>query len=467
MTKHTFALLIAALIATAAGTGGADWAAAQGMPGQPGRFPVANAHYGAPMQGPMRQPQGPIHAFHPGDPLVDAHGDPAVIPAQYCPPGYGGGYGSAAQDAFGGMGYNVDQVGPHYFDISVEFLAYRRDQIFDSQINFTSLGFSDTGTAPNIVLDSNSLSTEFEPGFRVTGRYDIGPLSVLEFGYAGLFDMNDQASFTDPMAVPGNVAGLFSPFTNFGDGFLPETEIDPLEGGFNPMDLEEFEETDRATTHRISFTSDLQTAELSYRRYWVGYSPRITGTILAGFRYTKLKESFRFDSIGNDFVPPNTVQGAGPTVQPDGVGTATYQIVGDNDLTGFQLGGDMWLGVVQGLRVGTEGKVGIYNNHYTLGTTFDTSDGIPTVNEFTSNDQAAFIGEAKLQLVADLLPSLSFRGGYEVLFMNSLALIGQNFNPGSPFASDLIPPTAQRTPFILDQGNAFFHGWNVGFEYVY
>ncbi|MEM9185359.1 MAG: BBP7 family outer membrane beta-barrel protein [Planctomycetota bacterium] len=454
MTKRAPALLLAAL-AAAVVLAGPGHAVAQ----QAGPFPVANAVYGGQAGG-----AGAVRAFHPGDPLVDAHGDPAVIPAQYCPPG-GGGYGSGYG---GGVGYGVDQVGPHYFDIAVEYLSLQRDSIFDGTVNFTSLGFNDTGVAPNIVLSSDDISGEYEPGFRITGRYDVGPLSVLEVAYTGLFDMNSSASFTDPAAVAGEVNALFSPFTNFGDGFLPDPAVDPLEGGFNPADLEEFEETDRATTHSLSYTSDLQSAEISYRRYWVGYSPRVTGTLLAGFRYTKLKESFRFNTVGNDFAP-GTTQPDPPAaiVQPTGVGTSSTQLISDNDLAGFQMGGDMWVGIIQGLRVGAEGKVGLYNNHYTIENTFSTSDGSPAFTETARNDQAAFISEAKIMLVADVLPSLSVRGGYEVLFMNSLALVGDNFNTGSPYASALIPADSQRTAFLLDQGNALFHGWNIGFEYIW
>ena len=66
-----------------------------------------------------------------------------------------------------------------------------------------------------------------------------------------------------------------------------------LPGGPNP-------ESERATFHAISAESDLQTAEISYRRYWLGYIPRISGTLLAGFRYTRLDDDFTFRTQGSE-----------------------------------------------------------------------------------------------------------------------------------------------------------------------
>lgn len=460
MTKRAPGRFLAVVLAAAA-FGQAAIAA-----GPAGSFPVRNAHYGAPPSGPV---QGVAQAFAPGDPLVDAHGDPAVIPAQYCPPGGGGyGYGDPTYNAFGNGGYVVDQVGPHYFDASVEYLAYKRDSVFDGDVDFTSFGFQSDSTVTDreIVLSSSDLGSELESGFRVTGRYDIGPLAIVEFGYSGVFDMASAASVTDDTAsaVTG-LGALFSPFTNFGEGFGPPAAVDPIEGGFDPTNLEDFEETDRASMHSVSYTSDLQTAEISYRRYWVGYSPRISGTLLAGFRYTKLKESFRFFSQGVDFAPGSN-SGNTPVNTPNGsaAGQFNQNIVGDNDLAGFQMGGDIWVGVIQGLRFGAEGKIGLYNNSYDLTSVITTSDGTPTELLSASNDQAAFIGEGRLMMVADVLPSLSFKAGYEVLWLNSVALVGKNFNGGDPYGNANTPA---RVSTVLDQGNALFHGWTTGFEYIW
>lgn len=386
---------------------------------------------------------------------VDAHGDPAVIPAQYaCPPGYGG-YGGDMQGAYGDVGYNTDQVGPHYFDFMMEYVALRRGSRFTGLGTIVTENFVGNGVNPVVpALSTDDIDREYEPGFRIVGRYDVGPLSVLEFGYTGLYDMGGGARFIDPNADPATGLGnLFSIFTNF--GATPPGGIDNAA----PPNPQLFEETDRATQASIEFTADLHTTEMSLRRYWVGYSPRVTGTLLAGFRYTKLQEAFIYNSVGAEFLAGD------PVNDPSGgISTASYRILGDNNLAGMQLGGDMWIGIIQGLRFGSEAKVGIYNNSYELSTTFRTSDGNPSITESRKHDQVAFITDAKLQLVADILPSLSIRGGYEVLFMNSLALVGDNFNTGSPYASAAVDP---RVPFVEDQGNALFHGWSLGLEYIW
>jgi len=424
------------------------------------RYPASQAFY----QPDANQPGNAMAGAQFGQraELIDAHGDPAVIPTQYCescPPG-GGCYGGGGGGGYGGGAYQVDQCGPHYFDFSVEYLSYQRDSIFNGQVGFTALNFNNDGTPPNLVLSSSDLDTDDNPGFRIMGRYDCGPLSVLEFGYSAFYDMNDQISFTDPGAQANGLGNLFSPFTNFGDGFLPESEVDPVEGGFDPADLQDFEETDRASSHTVVFNSDLQTAEMSYRRYWVGYSPRVSGTLLAGFRYSKLKEGLRFNTVGTNFL-----QGDADSNAPSGgIGTADLRISADNNLAGFQMGGDMWIAVVQGLRLGAEGKAGIYNNQYELTTSFTTSDGDPAFASNFKDNQVAFISEAKVMLVADILPSLSVRGGYEVLFLNSLALVGDNFPAGSPYANPNVPAFVSGGN---DQGDAFFHGWNCGLEYIW
>ena len=127
----------------------------------------------------------------------------------------------------------------------------------------------------------------------------------------------------------------------------------------------------------------------------------------------------------------------------------------------------MWVGLFQGLRAGAEGKVGIYNNHYNLSNVITaTPVGVvpPTLDEEFTDDQVAFISEASVDLVADILPSWSIRAGYEVLFLNSVLTAGDNFNTASPYG---LNGQAPRIPFVDDQGQAFYHGGHVGLEYIW
>jgi hypothetical protein len=381
--------------------------------------------------------------------MVDAYGQPAVLPVQYCegcPPmaggchgayGYGSGYGDGWPDAFGGASLNVDQCGPHYFDFAIEGLYWRREELGNRTINFTSANITDiiilsTGPTqpapPNFQVFGGFDEDEFDPGFRLTGRLDIGALSVAEFIFTGFYELEHSATAIDLLPQSPTQGNLFSLFSQFGT---------------NPMGGIGMPETERAVLHRIEFESDYHSAELSMRRYWVGsHSPRVSGTLLAGFRYAQLRESLAFHT--------------------EAMGTFDLVTIADNDLAGFQIGADAWYTIVQGLRIGTEGKAGVYNNQFTVVNDGVSSDGSPTIFERFDNDQVAFIGEQRISVVADVLPSVSIKVGVEALYLNSVVLAVENFNTGSPY-----PVGVPRVPFLADQGDALYYGFHGGIEYVW
>jgi hypothetical protein len=168
---------------------------------------------------------------------------------------------------------------------------------------------------------------------------------------------------------------------------------------------------------------------------------------LTGFRYTRLREEFLFSTLGE--------------------AALNYSMDADNHLAGAQVGADVWVSLLQGLRIGAEGKVGLYNNHYNLFTVIASTPpvgGPPDLIESFSDNQAALISEASADIVADILPSWSIRAGYEVLFLNSVVLAGENFNTGSPYDE---PGQVARIPFLMDQGDVLMHGFHVGMEYIW
>lgn len=432
MRKRWYTTALMGLLAIVATAASADKAAGQGMQ----QFAGDQAFFtGTPQPGP-----GQVRSAH----LMDAHGQSAVVPAQYAASSY---------DAFGGASMNVEQCGPHYFDVSLEYLMLDRGEVFR---NFQPFSFA--GVNGPVVLSGDSLSTDIGSGFRIEGRYDIGALSVLEVGYSSVFDIEARAdvnTLNPNPTFPDRLGALMSPFTSGGTNPNP---------GFNPGNLEDFEETDRAVYHALEYDSDYQTTEINYRRYWVGYSPRVTGTLLWGVRYSKLKEGFLFFSTGQDFDAGSASPAVDPNVPPR-VGTAEYRIDTDNDLIGLQVGGDTWMTMRQGLRIGAEGKVGLFNNHYDIERSFATSDnGAEEFSERFAHNQVAFIAEGSLGIVADIWSSVSVKLGYEVHFLNSIAAVGDNFDPGSPYTSPGVPA---RVGKFYDQGNALYHGFHGGLEYVW
>lgn len=444
--------------------------------------PAGGARSAGPMQALFTSPIG-------GSQYVDAHGNPVVMPAQYCDScgPYGGGceypgYGAPAYGSCGpgcgcagcGGGFNngygayagqcgpgteppfedglenfsllppgrTEQCGPHYFDVRMEAIVMTREEAFRTPVDFSSLN-----VAGPIVLSSTQLDFEYEGGFRILGRYDVGPLSVIEFGYWGLENLNSQAQFVNPDA---DTFSLFTDFVRDPD-VVPSTVTDP--GGALPW-------TERSTLHRISLESELHNGEFNYRRYWVGFNPTVSGTLLAGFRYTRLREDFQFYTQGGEEL----------TFAP---ASATYDENIKNDLAGFQTGGDIWFHVRQGLRIGAEGKVGLMNNHYTLTNTFtafgqnDDSGPPPNFSERFEKDQPALAVDGSVDVVWDVSPSWSIRAGYEVLFLNSVLLAGENFNTGTVYNDEQGVLLPERVPFVNNQGDAFYHGGHLGLEYVW
>jgi hypothetical protein len=375
----------------------------------------------------------------------DGHGTRCRCPYPGCTPMGAGGtdppIGYDLMNDAGIQGDLVDQRGPHYWDIRAETVWLQRDKSFDRNIDFTA-----QNVGGPVVLSTRQLDIE-DPqwGFRVMGRYDICPLSVVEFGYMGIFDWEDKASVTDPT---NNLFSLFSrPAPGTGLFGVSPVGVN-LPGGPNPF-------TERAHAQSIELQSNLQTAEVSYRRYWLGYWPRVSGTLLAGFRYTRVDENFVFSSQGSEPFSQNNPQ----------LAALDYKEDAENNLAGFQGGGDIWISLCQGIRLGSEAKAGIYDNHYRLANRISTVPYAiqpPALFEEFRKDQPAFISEGSVDFVADLFPSLSFRIGYEVLFLDNLVLAGDNFNQTSPYGNQ-----GPRVPFVDDSGQLLYHGGHVGSEYVW
>jgi hypothetical protein len=263
---------------------------------------------------------------------------------------------------------------------------------------------------------------ETEAGWQIALRYDFGPLSVLEAQYMGIYDIGFNDTVVSEDVANGQPNQLTSVFSDYGlnviDG-LVEGEVFSLD-----------------------YQSDLQSTEFSYRRYWVGYSPRISGTYLAGFRYIRLSEDLNFNTIADD-------------------GNANLFWNADNDLVGAQFGGDGWVTLRQGLRVGSEFKAGIYNNRFKFRHVTDVPDPtITNIDLHTDGNQVAFAGETTFDLVADIWPSVSLRTGFRILYMSSLATVGNNIDPNE--FDDL---TANNT--VLTQAHAFYSGIHGGIEYIW
>ncbi|MFO0869735.1 MAG: BBP7 family outer membrane beta-barrel protein [Pirellulales bacterium] len=320
---------------------------------------------------------------------------------------------------------------PRWVDVHFAAVNLAREKA-SRRVDFASLGIAPPNGDPNIVLSSENLDFDDEWGARITVARQVGPGSNIEFNFLGFFNYAASAAVQDPNQ------GLFSVMSDYGRN--------PAFG---------FAETDFATYQGIDYSSAFNSYELMYRRRWQGRNCRLQGSYLAGVRYMQVTEDFGYHTRANGL--PNTLPG---------FYYMDYAVGTNNSLTGFQFGGDAWVSIIPGFRIGAEGKVGIYGNHSHQNTVINASSLPNGFTETLRSDDAAFIGEANAMAVYRVNYHWTFRGGYQLLFMDGLALAIENFNPGQPFVDNpVLAPV--RVPSYNDNGQIFYHGWNVGFEYIW
>ncbi|MFT5525974.1 MAG: hypothetical protein ACI9HK_003944 [Pirellulaceae bacterium] len=439
------------------------------MMGNPMGNPMMGNPMGNPMMGnPMGMPQQPVSAC----PSCDGRGCAGCagsgmyrggglrgMRASDCGPGgcgrgglLGGGFLDGdgllgGRSMFGGCGPNGCSNGllgfllpygdggcaaPRWLDIHAEVLHLKREDV-SRNVQFTSLGADPN----NIVLQSDDLEFDDEFGFRVTGAYMVGPGSNLEVNFMGGFNYADSAQVTD------GTDALFSVFSEYG--------TNPVNG---------FLETDRSELHRIEYSTSMDSISLDYRRRWQGMNSRLQGSYLCGFRYFQVDEGLRHVTDVSRIDPLDPL---GPPIEAG----MNYVVSTRNALAGFQIGGDGWLCVMPGLRFGAEAKVGIYNNRARQLTSLAATTVIPTLTETDQTDSAAFVGEAGFMMTYRVNYQTTFRAGYQAVYADGLALATENFNGVPPNVFTGVPGTRIREQFLNTGGDAFYHGFTAGIEWMW
>src|SRR5205807_5975159 len=195
--------------------------------------------------------------------------------------------------------------------------------------------------------------------------------------------------------------------------------------------------------------------EVNWRNRWMAPNCRYQGSWTLGVREFLLDEKFHFASasVANGFQGPVRFVPARGRAQTNTT----------NDLTGLQIGTDLWVCLLPGLRVGGEFQAGVYGNHANVNNTISSNLTNAVVGpEKVTDTQVAFIGQANLLATYRLNYQWTLRGGYQFLFVDGVALAPENFNPVPPTNNPFNP----RRPFINVNGDVFYHGWNVGLEYM-
>lgn len=357
--------------------------------------------------------------------------------------GGGGGHGlcnGLLGDVFGLVAPYPDGgcAAVRWFDVAVDGMYLTRDN------NFNDIVVATFGVAGvnGIALTTGQLDLDnYEGGFRFTGQTQIGPASNVEFTYYGLFHWEDSAVAT--RLSPDPTDGIYSVLSDFG--------TNPPGG---------FAETDDADLQSLTYNSSFDNFELNFRQRWMAPNCRYQGSWLWGARYFYLEEDFLYFSQTTVGLPPG-----------DPARTMDYSVDTNNSLTGLQIGGDMWICILPGLRAGVEAKAGVYYNHMNVDSviTVNTLPINPPTNPFTEEQikgDIAFVGDANFLVTYRINYNWTVRAGLQALFVDGVALAPDNFNtepPAGPFG----PLATNRVPFLNDNGNIFYYGYTAGAEYMW
>jgi hypothetical protein len=183
------------------------------------------------------------------------------------------------------------------------------------------------------------------------------------------------------------------------------------------------------------YSSQLYSAEFNLRRQrndWL--------TVLAGMRILELDEYYHAEGIG------------GHTPVPVILDTKAY-----NHLYGFQVGADAVLLNRGRLTITGLTKAGIYYNAARQkGREIDT--GFSDLSLGAEGDSTAFLGEIGLTGVYQLTDALSFRAGYQMMWLEGVALAPEQIST-TDFGGG--------TSSVNTDGGIFYHGAVVGMELKY
>lgn len=324
--------------------------------------------------------------------------------------------------------YSEGAAAQRWFDVSAGAVALARTNDFANTV------LSSTGVAGPTALSTDQTDlNKLRFGLAVTAALQVGPASSIEASYFGLNRWNSVVTATSN-------ANLYSVYSNFGQS--------PATG---------FDDTDRSNSHTLSYSSELHNGEVNFRRRWAGPVSFVQGSLLAGIRYFDLDEHMNFTAIGQNN------NGAAN----NGLRFFEHSTKTRNQLTGFQVGSDLWVSVIPGLYIGTEGKMGVFGNHAEAEANI-RANSIAGGREFIQDGRTAFLSDFSVSTVYRLTYSWALNAGYKVLYVDNVALAPENFN--SRDISNLIGNgafTSARAGFIDMDGEVYYQGVSFGAEYLW
>ncbi|QDV24714.1 BBP7 family outer membrane beta-barrel protein [Aureliella helgolandensis] len=318
------------------------------------------------------------------------------------------------------------------------FQSYSRDV----NLNFVPVTQVSVDSANiNSVLNTSDLDLdEMRFGLELIASLQVGVGSNVEARYFGLNSWEDNATLS---VVGSGTPTLDSVFSQFGT--VPA-------GGYD--------DTDNSFIHSIDYESAMHSGEVNFRRRFVAPVSWVQGSWLMGIRYFDLDERFGFHATGSQ----------NNTFAADQLRFFDYNTSTRNEMTGFQVGSDLWVNVIPGLQVGVESKSGIFGNHAEV-ESIAVSNSIPGAREFLQTGETAYLAELTASAVYRLSYSWSVKTSYNLLYVDNVALAPENMNVrGFGSSAGAVAGTfdaATREPFINTDGEAVYQGWSIGGEFLF
>jgi hypothetical protein len=180
--------------------------------------------------------------------------------------------------------------------------------------------------------------------------------------------------------------------------------------------------------NREDYRSEMNSAELNWR-HWL--MPDLS--VIAGFRYLNWHENLNaaFDTVNP--LPPGSVNQVYHT---------------SNNLFGFQTGGDWKHHFNDKFGIELGAKVGVY------GTRTEMDGSLGALQTTAASSRASFVGELGLIGTYNLTTYLNVRAGYQVMWVEGIALAPDQANAANFLGS----------PSVSNRGGVFLHGGVLGLE---
>ncbi len=348
---------------------------------------------------------------------------------------------------------------PRWFDFRVELMTMNRDKS-DDGIGLQSLGNAGLGD-PFIVLSTNDADMDSTTGVRFTSNFMLGSSGHIEFAYMGGFNWSGETTVLDPDD------SLFSVFSDFGNVPPPSSILVPFDADYdlNLVTRGGFNDTDSADEAFVEQSGEMYSFELGYRNRWQGGNPRFQGSWLVGARFMRVSEQFiygtRVDYPNPSFFVPIVPDPGPEPILPPITGGMDYFVGTSNNMTGMQVGGDLWTTLIPGIRIGLDGKVGVYGNRATQVTSIRLASDPTVIHESANKDRATVHLEFGVLGEYRFRENITFTGGFYGMWFDGMALADENFNPGVPFLQ------GDRVVGIDKDGELFLSGFTGGFEYLW